>query len=119
MHTVSKNIEPLLKKLASKLPQIKINTHEKHWVTGAEILAWETIAQIDGKPIIPEQMYLWEYPVVTLANHYRRLKNRYKAKGIDGVREYLEWINGLAKGKKIETQMQAIQTIIKTLAENK
>lgn len=119
MQPITKNIETLLKQLASKLPQITVNTHEKQWITGAEILAWNTITEIDGKPIISEQMYLWKFPVITIANHYRRLKKRYKAKGIEGVQEYLEWINGLAKGKKIETQMQALMTLIKTIAENK
>ncbi len=119
MYTVNKNIEALLKKLASKLPKISINTHEKYWVSGAEILAWGTITEINGKPIIETQMYLWEYPVIIVANHYRRLKKRYKAKGIDGVQEYLKWINVLAKGKKIEVQMQQLLTVIKTIAENK
>lgn len=118
MHQVSKNIEKLLQQLAGLLPQVTIKSHEKHFVTGKEILEWRTVTEIDGKPIIPEKKYLWNYPVISQANHYRRLKTRFKKKGITGVQEYLEWINGLAKGKKVEKQMQAIMTVIKTIAEN-
>jgi hypothetical protein len=119
MHPLTKNIETLLHQLSTKLPQLNINTHEKHWVSGSEILAWGTITEIDGTPIVAEQAYLWKYPVITTANHYRRLKRAYKANCIDGVKDYLEWINGLAKGKKIENQMQALMTIIQTIEENK
>lgn len=118
MHQLSKNIEKLLQQLAGLLPQVTINSNEKHWVKGSEILSWDTIKEIEGKPINPDEKYLWRYPVISSANHYRRLKNRFKKNGIQGVQEYLEWINGLAKGKKISDQMQEVMTVIKTIAEN-
>jgi hypothetical protein len=118
MHQLSKNIEKLILQLAGLLPQVTINSHEKHWVMGSEILSWNTVTEVEGKPINPDKKYLWRYPVISSANHYRRLKNRYKKKGIEGVQEYLEWINGLAKGHKVKKQMQALMTVIKTIAEN-
>ena len=119
MHKVTKNIETLLKQLSVKMPQVTVRSHEKHLVKGSEILEWGTITEIDGKPINPEKMYLWQYPVISPANHLRRLRNRYKANGIEGVQEYLEWINGLAKGDKVTTTMQSLKTVIKTIQENK
>lgn len=119
MHQVTNNIDQLLKQLASKLPQVTVHSNEKHLLKGSEILEWETITEIDGKTIIPEKIYRWSYPVFTTANHHRRLRNRFKKNGIQGVQEYLEWINGLKKGKKIAAQMQALMTVIKTIADNK
>ena len=119
MHQVTNNIETLLKQLSALLPKITVHSNEKHWVTGAEILEWGTVTEIDGKPIVKNKSYLWKYPVITYANHFRRLKNKYKKNGIDGVQEYLEWIDGLTKGHKITKQKQILKTIIKTIAENK
>jgi hypothetical protein len=118
MHPLTNNIQELLKKLSTMLPIVTIHSSEKHLLKGSEILEWETVTEIDGKPIVAEKTYLWTYPVITSANHYRRLKNRFKKDGIPGVQQYLEWINQLAKGKKMQQQMQAVMTIIKTIAEN-
>jgi hypothetical protein len=118
MHQLTKNIETLLKQLAQLLPPMNVNTCEKHLLIGQEILEWETITEIDGEPIKPDKTYTWTYPVITNASHYRRLKRKYIANGIPGVKHYLEWVNTLAKGKKIEQQMQMVMTIIKTIDEN-
>lgn len=118
MHQVTKTIEPLLDRLAELLPKVTVGSNEKHYVKGSEILEWGTVTEIDGNPIDPEKTYLWRYPVITYANHFRRLKNSYKKKGIPGVQEYLEWINGLAKGHQVKQHMQAVMALIKTIAEN-
>jgi len=119
MHTVTTNIEKLLKQLAGMLPQVTVYTKEIHLVKGAEILSWGTITQIDGVPINPDKTYRWHYPVITAANHFRRMKERYKKNGIEGIENYLQWLNKLAKGDKMTKAMQALALLIKTIEENK
>lgn len=118
MYTITSTIESLLKELASKLPALTVETHEKHLITGAEIISWNTITEIDGKPINPEEKYIWNYPVICYANHYRRLRRRYRKKGIEGVQDYLTYIDSLVKEKKISGTMKAIRKIIQTVATN-
>ena len=87
-------------------------------IKGAEILSWNTITEIDGNPINPEQVYKWNFPVIRYADHYKRLKRRYVKKGIDGVQQYLDWIETLKKRQQINRTMQAIGTVIKTVNDN-
>lgn len=48
----------MLKKLANNLPMINQCSHEQHLMTGAEILAWNTMTEIDGEKINPDKKYL-------------------------------------------------------------
>lgn len=84
-----------LKGIAKQLPVVLTDTHEKHLVSGRDILEWGTIDQIDGKPIELDKLYLWHYPVQMYRNHYRRLKKAYEKSRMDGVLAYLKEVNDL------------------------
>lgn len=75
-----------IKRLADSLPTIKENTLEKRVYTGAEILAWKTVKEIDGKPINPEQKYIFNYPVINVQNNQRRMKRAYLRNGVEGIK---------------------------------
>ena len=115
MHRLNSNIEKLLKKLAALLPPVNVHATEIHMLTGAEILAWGTVTELDGQPIMPHKMYKYRYPVITRASHYRRLKKAFKNNGIAGVQNYLQFVTTLSKSKAIENQMKAIQMLIKNM----
>ncbi len=119
MPILTKTISDLLSHLARLLPQVQCHSVEKHQVKGSEILSWNTIEEIDDEPIDPERIYTWRYPVIFPANHKRRLKNRYKKKGIPGVQQYLEWIISLQKeGEEIERLQVLKETLIELSEEN-
>lgn len=75
----------MLKFLASKLPQIDQCSTEEHLLTGAEILSWGTVKEIDGLPIDPEKKYLYNYPVLLRQNNMRSMKKAFFKNGADGV----------------------------------
>lgn len=74
-----------LKALAANLPLINAQSHEEHWYTGSEILEWDIVKEIDGKPIDPEKRYLYRYPVLMIQNNQRKMKRAYLRNGVDGV----------------------------------
>lgn len=112
MAHLTDNIIQLLKALANQLPQVTVHSHEKHYITGAEILSWDTVKEIDGEAIVPDNTYLWRYPVLSVANHFRRMKNRYRKKGLPGLKEYFEWLISLqTEGEKIQ-QLEILKKAI-------
>ena len=116
MHIITSNLSQLIKYLATLLPQITVHSHEKHNLKGSEILEWETVTEIDGLPIEPDKMYIWKYPVITAANHNRRMRNKYTRDGIPGIHKYLKWICSLQpEGAEESPQMTELKTIIKEL----
>jgi len=119
MYLLTTTISNLLSQLAGMLPQVQCHSVEKHKVTGAEIIGWNSIEEIDGEAIDPEKVYTWHYPVISPANHNRRLRNRYKKNGIPGVQQYLEWIISLQKkGDEIERLQVLKETLIELSEEN-
>jgi hypothetical protein len=79
-----------LRKMANALmPAINVATHEKHIYTGAEILAWNTITEIDGEKIDPEKKYLYHEPVFMVQNNRRRMKRAFVRNGFEGVQHLL------------------------------
>jgi hypothetical protein len=80
----------LIKKLAANIPTFQQHKHEVHLYTGAEILAWNTIKDIDGKPIDPEKVYTYNYPVIMNVNNERRMKKAYQMGGEKGIKHYME-----------------------------
>ena len=114
MYQLTQSISDLLNEIAGMLPQVQVSTYEVHKTKGSEILSWNTITEIDGKPIEPERTYDYRYPVIMPANHHRRLRRRYKSKGIPGVRNYLEWVISLQDENE---PIPVLQSIVETLKE--
>jgi hypothetical protein len=98
----SKDIENDLKELAGTLPMVSVESVEKHWLKGSEILEWQTIDKLDGVPIDPEKEYIFFHPVLMAANHFRRLKKAWKKNSINGVIHYLNRIEKLANANTAE-----------------
>lgn len=78
-----------LKKLANNLAMINQSSTEKEYVTGAEILSWNTITEVDGKPIDPEKKYEHKSPVLLQQNNQRKMKRAFLRNGEEGVRHFL------------------------------
>ncbi len=92
---LTKEEEAILIQIAMRLPLVKTECTEKHIVKGSEILEWDTITEIDGKPIDPEADYIHHFPVVIYTDHLKRLKKAWRAYGPDGVSKYMVWIDQL------------------------
>ena len=112
MNTMSKETQELIRELASKLPVIRVQSHEIRKITGAEILSWDTITEVKGEPVNPTRIYDWNYPVIQNANHYRRIKRAFKKDGIDGMAAYVDQVMALAKAKKVTGLVKAAAKII-------
>lgn len=95
MHKITKEIQQDLMQMASQLPAVQETVCERHYYKGSEILEWGTITEFEGKPIDPEKTYAYNYPVIVLRNHYRRLKSAWKANSIQGVIRYCEELQKL------------------------
>lgn len=85
---MSKAILHKLKKMSMDLPPSF--RYELRRDTGANILARNPKAQIDGKPLDPKQHY--QVKVATPVNHYRTMKKLFAEKGIQQVEEYVKSI---------------------------
>jgi len=90
------------KLIAAQLPSLNVASSELHLMTGEEILALQTIDEIDGKPIDPERKYWLRLPVLMFANHNRRLKRAYYRGGPEAVQKYIETVVRIAKEYKEE-----------------
>lgn len=107
---IDKEQDNILRQIAARIPLINVHSVEKHWLKGSEILEWETITEIEGKPIIPEKIYVWNYPVITMMNHYRRLKKIWfthdtdKTKAMEAVLRYMTYIGNVIKRSKEEKE---------------
>jgi len=100
-----------LKGIAKELPVIVSDAHEKHLVSGKDILEWGTITEIDGQPIDPDKQYMWHYPVQMYHNHYRRLRKAYQTEEMAGVYSYLSKITRIIKDNKQANAMTAFVTL--------
>lgn len=80
----------LIKRLANNMPLINQSSHEQHLITGAEILEWGTVKEIDGKPIDPAKKYLWNYPVLMIQNNRRQMKRAFIRNGVKGIENLLD-----------------------------
>lgn len=80
----------MLKKLANNLPMINQCSHEQHLMTGAEILAWNTMTEIDGEKINPDKKYLFNSPVYMVQNNQRAMKRAFLRNGPDGIKNFLD-----------------------------
>ncbi len=100
---LTKEYNNYLMQIAMTLPLLKDQSCEKHLMKGSEILEWETITELDGKPIDPEKDYLYSFPLVVYVDHLKRLQKAWKRKGPDGVSDYLVWIDGIVGRYKKET----------------
>jgi hypothetical protein len=92
----------VIKKLANNLPLINQVSTEPHLLSGAEILEWGTITEIDGKPIDPEKKYLHHYPVLMVQNNRRGMKRAFLRNGVEGVKQFLGNIS-----KTVENHFQS------------
>lgn len=93
-----------LKIIASQLPSINSASTERHLMTGEEILMLDTITEIDGKPINPEQKYLMRFPVLMVNNHYRRLKKAWYDGGRERVQFYMTTVARIAAEHEAQQQ---------------
>lgn len=73
------------KRLAASMPAVNVASHEVHRYTGAEILAWDTVKEIGGKPIDPEKTYLYNEPVFMIQNNRRVMKRAFLRNGTAGI----------------------------------
>lgn len=89
---MNKSINKQLRKVADQLPIYFIQSHEKHIMTGKEILEETEYKEIDGKPINPDEKYIVPQPVQIAFNHYRKIKGIYQKHSFAGVKEYCEKI---------------------------
>lgn len=87
---MNKSINKQLRKVADQLPIYFIQSHEKHIMTGKEILEETEYKEIDGKPINPDEKYIVPQPVQIAFNHHRKLKEIYNRYKFPGVKEYCE-----------------------------
>jgi len=60
---MNKHINKQLRKLADQLPIYFVQTHEKHIMTGKEILEDTEYKEIDDKPVNPGLKYIVPQPV--------------------------------------------------------
>lgn len=88
-----------IKATAKILPVILSNTHEKHILSGAEIIELGTIEKIDGKAIVHERKYVMPMPVQLYWNHFRRLKKAYSKEGYIGVKRYVALVESIYKSQ--------------------
>lgn len=87
----SKQIEKLLREIASTLPESIYEALEIQQIKGDEALK-TGLKLPDNEVIDPEKEYQFKSPVYHTVNHFNRLKRAYKAKGIEGVNNYLDKI---------------------------
>lgn len=87
----SKQIEKLLKEIASTLPDSIYEALEMQQIKGDEALKTGLKLPINEQ-INPEKEYQFKSPVYHTVNHFNRLKRAYKQKGIEGVNNYLDKI---------------------------
>lgn len=100
MAKITNDINNKIAATAKLLPVVLGNTHEKHLLTGAEILEFGTITEIEGKQIKPEQKYLMPMPVQLYQNHVRRLKKAWLKHGYDGIKSYVSHVESIVKNSK-------------------
>lgn len=82
-----------IKKLANNLPPINQMSTEVHLMTGAEVLEWGTITEIDGQPIDPDKKYTFRHPVLMIQNNRRGMKRAFLKNGPEGVKNFLKSIS--------------------------
>lgn len=78
-----------LKEKASQLPPFMINTTERHFVDGSEMLDLNRVKD-DGGTYIPGKVYVDVMPVMMEANHKRRMKKLVNKYGPDIADQYVE-----------------------------
>lgn len=78
-----------IKVLANKMALINGSHTESHWVKGSEILSWNTVTEIDGKPIDPDKLYDHVMPVMMIQNNQRRMKRACLKNGVEGMKHVL------------------------------
>lgn len=79
-----------IREVAEKLPTVTQKSVEKHIVKGSTLLAMGQVLGYNDKPIVPEDGYLDEFPVIMAINHTRRMKKLYKKHGDAGIFGYIE-----------------------------
>lgn len=104
---ISKQEEQLLKSIASKMPVVFHNTHEVHYMTGAELLEMGWV-EMDGEKIDPLKKYVYNAPVQLAANHYRRLKHALQANGKKGVEAYMNHIKAIVANHRKQQSTQSL-----------
>lgn len=104
---ISKQEEELLKSIASKMPIVFHNTHEVHYMTGAEILEYGHVVK-EGEQLDPEKKYAYNMPVQLAANHYRRLKHALQANGKKGVEAYMNHIKAIVANHRKQQSTQSL-----------
>lgn len=92
----SKQIEKLLKEIASTLPDSIYETLEMQQIKGDDVVQ-TGLKLLNNEEVIPEKIYEFKSPVYHTVNHFNRLKRAYKAKGIEGVNNYLDKIKSAIK----------------------
>jgi hypothetical protein len=77
--------------LASKLPVVMMQTHEKHFLTKEEL---EESGYV-GAEELEDGRYLYMYPVQLAQNHYRCLRKAFIDGGIEAVGKYIDNVKKL------------------------
>jgi hypothetical protein len=84
------------KKYKKLLEAAKVNplvfrqTHEIHRMTGKQLIEEFEITEIDGKPVVHDQIYNYNFPVQIAVNHKRKLRKLVNTYGPEVVPIYQE-----------------------------
>ncbi len=77
--------------LASKMPLVWVNSHEKHIMTKAELDEMGYVGATD----LGDGKYMYKAPVMVAKNHYRCMRRRYEKHGVAGLDKYIDEIKEL------------------------
>jgi hypothetical protein len=86
---MKKKIAKQLEQIAGTMPLIMMNTCERHYVKGSELIE-EMRPEIEGKKVDPETLYVDRLPVQMAINHKRRMKKMFKKFKGEGVQGYID-----------------------------
>ena len=92
-----------IKALEKYVLPVNQETHELHWYKGSEILSWDTISEIDGKPIDANKMYQVSEPVLIMRNNARRLKRAFLRSGGKSIEGFLKENQKVLESNLIES----------------
>ena len=91
MYQITPFVVSKLRLMASQLPMVMTESHEKHIMTKAEL---EEMGYV-GAEEMPDGTYTYKAPVQMAANHFRRLRKAYQKYGLAGCKDYVVKINHL------------------------
>jgi hypothetical protein len=112
---MSKKFELQCRRLAKELPQVFTKVKKTVPVKGSELIKSGKHQDKDGYDIIPGNIYNRTIEIQVPINHADRIKRQYRAKGEQGVADYIKWAKSAGKwqqnavAKTMEAQQQQQQ----------